>query len=156
MEEIQAARRSSGIYHANYDSNQSLNSDAHLRGISPYCIGDDILLTLATEHAAAPAGVGTASTVEHPAGGPTTYNTPSGWNDTADQPPATTPASAVPHVPFYKKRKFIISQIIIIPLGIALLFILLFPVVRAIAELILKRATLDIQGAVITRPVNNS
>ncbi|KAF4598358.1 hypothetical protein EYR38_006760 [Pleurotus pulmonarius] len=61
-----------------------------------------------------------------------------------------------PHVPFYKKRWFIISQLIIIPLGIALLFILLFPVIKAIAQLVVNRSTLDIQVAQITEPLNNT
>ncbi|KDQ27871.1 hypothetical protein PLEOSDRAFT_1112748 [Pleurotus ostreatus PC15] len=66
------------------------------------------------------------------------------------------PQPAPPHVPFYKKRWFIISQLIIIPLGIALLFILLFPVIKAIAQLVVNRSTLDIQVAQITEPLNNT
>lgn len=66
----------------------------------------------------------------------------------------TPAAAAQPTVPFYKKRKFIISQIIIIPLGIALLFILLFPVVTAIAQLVVKRSTLNVEVAAITAPQN--
>lgn len=38
---------------------------------------------------------------------------------------AAAPAGPQSHVPFYKKRKFIISQAILIPLGIVLLFVLL-------------------------------
>lgn len=59
-------------------------------------------------------------------------------------------------VPFYRRRKFIISQLIIIPLGIALLFILLFPVVKAIAQMLVNKSTLDIQSAIITNPQNDS
>ncbi|KAJ7928639.1 hypothetical protein B0H13DRAFT_1968281 [Mycena leptocephala] len=61
-----------------------------------------------------------------------------------------------PRQPFYKKRGFIISQLIIIPLGIALLFILLFPVVRAIVQLVVNRSQLSVQVAAITAPANNS
>ena len=63
---------------------------------------------------------------------------------------------AEPKPPLYKRRWFIISQIILIPLGIALLFILLFPVVRAIVALVLTKANLDVQEAIITNPVNGS
>lgn len=38
---------------------------------------------------------------------------------------AAAPAAPQSHVPFYKRRKFIISQAILIPLGIVLLFVLL-------------------------------
>ncbi|KAF8170183.1 hypothetical protein K438DRAFT_213226 [Mycena galopus ATCC 62051] len=69
---------------------------------------------------------------------------------------AAAPAQQQPKTPFYKKRGFIISQLIIIPLGIALLFILLFPVVRAIAQDIVNKSTLDIQVANITAPANDS
>ncbi|KAJ7675082.1 hypothetical protein B0H17DRAFT_1161695 [Mycena rosella] len=51
--------------------------------------------------------------------------------------------------PLLRPRSFIISQLIIIPLGIALLFILLFP-------LVVNRSTLDIQVAAITSPSNGS
>ena len=77
----------------------------------------------------------------------------SGWDDQTVPPPVVLPTRPQP---FYKRRWFIVSQIIIIPLGIALLFIVLFPVVRAIVELVVKRTNLDVQLAVITQPVNNS
>ncbi|CAA7259257.1 unnamed protein product [Cyclocybe aegerita] len=132
MEENRPARRTSGMYDAHYGSTQSLQSGASLRG-----------------HAAPPAGVATAT----PAGVvPAAPGAISGWEDPATPTPAPPPAP----VPFYKKRWFIISQIIIIPLGIALLFILLFPVVRAIVQLVLRRSNLDVQVAIIGQPVNNS
>jgi hypothetical protein len=59
-------------------------------------------------------------------------------------------------VPFYKKRSFIISQIILTPIGIALIFILLFPVVLSIVQLTVNKATLDIQTATISNPTNTS
>jgi hypothetical protein len=71
------------------------------------------------------------------------------WDDTLVVPPT-------PIQPFYKKRWFILSRIIIIPLGIALLFIILFPVVRAIVPLVVKRSELDVQVAVITQPQNTT
>lgn len=79
-------------------------------------------------------------------------------NDTANPTTAASPTAITSPLkqPFYKKRWFIISQIILIPLSIALLFILLFPVVRAIVALVIKRANLDVQAAVITQPINGS
>ncbi|KAJ7594702.1 hypothetical protein C8J56DRAFT_446479 [Mycena floridula] len=79
-----------------------------------------------------------------------------------DQPAGFTPetAAATPaaaqRVPFWKTRKFIISQIIIIPLGIVLLFVLLFPVVTAIAQLVINRSQLNILTAEISSPQNGS
>jgi hypothetical protein len=61
-----------------------------------------------------------------------------------------------PPQPFYKKRWFIISQIILIPLSIAFLFILLYPVLRAIAQLVVNKSTLDVQVATISNPQNNT
>ncbi|KAK7064212.1 hypothetical protein R3P38DRAFT_3165227 [Favolaschia claudopus] len=66
------------------------------------------------------------------------------------------PAQQQPKTPFYKKRAFIISQLIIIPLGIVLLFVLLFPVVRAIVQSVVNKSTLDVQVADITSPTNGS
>lgn len=79
-----------------------------------------------------------------------------------DQPPSSTGQPQQPQqqqqrpVPFYKRRKFIISQLILIPLAIALLFILLFPVVTAIVQLVVNRTTLNIEVAQISSPQNNS
>ncbi|TFK44582.1 hypothetical protein BDQ12DRAFT_661303 [Crucibulum laeve] len=138
MEESRPARRSSGIYDTNYGSTQSFHSGAGLRG-----------------NAAEPAGVATTTPAGIAVGGGAaaagTSNTVSGWED--QPPPAAPPA---PAQPFYKKRWFIISQIIIIPLGIALLFIILFPVIRAIVQLVVKRTTLDIQVATISNPANGT
>ncbi|KDR75403.1 hypothetical protein GALMADRAFT_553913 [Galerina marginata CBS 339.88] len=135
---MEEARQSSGIYDANYGSTHSFASGTSLRG-----------------HAAAPAGVVT-STPTGVTGRPSPAVIPSGgvsgWED---QPTPADPPLA-PHVPFYKKRWFIFSQIILIPLAIALLFIVLFPVVRAIVQLVVKRATLDITVANITQSSNSS
>jgi hypothetical protein len=48
--------------------------------------------------------------------------------------PDATPPDEQKKVPFYKKKKFIIAQCILIPIGIAMIFILLYPVVHAIAQ----------------------
>ncbi|KAJ7188457.1 hypothetical protein C8R46DRAFT_1054741 [Mycena filopes] len=136
MEQVdRPARRSSGIYHQYPGSAQSLGSDAGLRGNAPAPAGSRFSEGPATTGAGVPLG-GTGVGATAGAG--------------------AQPAAQQPQQPFYKKRWFIISQLIIIPLGIALLFILLFPVVRAIVQLVVNRSTLDIQVAAITAPSNNS
>lgn len=108
-----------------------------------------LLIPKAIGNAAGPAGTEGVST-SRPAA---PMGAVSGWDDQTAPPPAVSPAR---QQPFYKRRWFIVSQIFIIPVGIALLFIVLFPVVRAIVELVVKRTTLSVQLAVITQPVNNS
>ncbi|KAF5386260.1 hypothetical protein D9615_002421 [Tricholomella constricta] len=148
MEELRPARRSSGIQGANYGSTQSLNSEASLRGHaavpagSRFSEGTGFAQTTPVGVAPAAAGAGPETRIGTGAASP--------W----DQPSAP-PADASP-VPFYKKRWFIISQIILIPLGITLLFVMLFPVVRAIVQLVVKRTQLDIQVAIISEPRNNT
>lgn len=104
-------------------------------------------LNIIKDNAANPAGYGAPAAVSSPA--------PAGWDAWSPQGGAAA-VPVAPKQPFYKKRKFIISQIILIPLTIALLFIILFPVVRAIAALVIKRSNLDIQSVIITQPVNGS
>lgn len=65
-------------------------------------------------------------------------------------------------VPFYKKkgwwktRNALIIQGIASALGIALLFIVLFPVVRAIAQHVVNVSVLNIDTVAITSPANTS
>ncbi|KAJ7497141.1 hypothetical protein FB451DRAFT_1457944 [Mycena latifolia] len=135
---MEQARRSSGIYDHPAHSAQSLASDAGLAGHAAPQAGASRFTEVATTTGA---GV--------PVGG-------SGPGATAGEQ-QTAPAPAQPaRPPWYRRRAFIISQLIIIPLGIALIFILLWPVVRAIAQLVVNRSTLDIQVAAITAPANGS
>lgn len=130
MEQIKPAGRSSGVYDAHYD-HQSYNSADDLRGTLDMRQNSIVTLTGMSGNAAHPSGAtGVAA------------------------PIATIPQAD--KIPFYKKRNFIISQLILIPLAIALLFIILFPVVRAIAALVIKRSNLDVQRVFITEPVNSS
>ncbi|KAG6908393.1 hypothetical protein DXG01_004822 [Tephrocybe rancida] len=143
MEEIRAARRSSGIHEANYGSTQSFGSAASLRG-----------------HATAPAGsrFSEGEGLTHTTGAGVVPSAPGAFQGAPVDPfdDGPTPPPTPPAVPFYKKRWFIISQLILIPLVIALLFILLFPVVRAIVQLVIKRTQLDIESAIISQPQNNT
>ena len=72
---------------------------------------------------------------------------------------ATTPAKKVP---FYKKkgwwktRNALIAQAVLGALGIALLFIVLFPVIKAIAQLVVDRSVLNVDTAAISSPSNDS
>ncbi|GLB37240.1 putative protein of unknown function (DUF3712) [Lyophyllum shimeji] len=144
MEELRPARRSSGIQEVDYGSTHSLNSAASLRGHaaipagSRFSEGEGVARTTA-------AGVVPARGAAH-----------AGPGDVGALDRSSAPPQAAATVPFYKKRWFIISQIILIPLAIALLFILLFPVVRAIVQLVVKRSQLDIELASISQPQNNS
>ncbi|KAI0710861.1 hypothetical protein C8Q76DRAFT_623714 [Earliella scabrosa] len=58
--------------------------------------------------------------------------------------------------PFYKSKWFIITSIVGALLGIAILFILLFPVVHAIAQHLINISVLNIDQAQIVDPTNNS
>ncbi|KAF5351977.1 hypothetical protein D9756_007389 [Leucocoprinus leucothites] len=139
MEQSGPARRSSGFYDANYGSQQSFSSGAELR-----------------EHAVRPAGVTTTTAAGVPvsgAGEAAGAGEPSGWNDGAHTP-QTQPEQ--PKVPLYKRRWFIITSIVVALLGIALLFIILFPVIRAIVQLVVKRSQIDVDRAVIMNPANDS
>ncbi|KAG6891740.1 hypothetical protein C0992_006160 [Termitomyces sp. T32_za158] len=136
MEQVPPARRSSGIQEIATGSTQSLGSAASLRG-----------------HAAIPAGsrfaegTGVAQTTTADAVPPASGT---GTKEGPDQTPKP------PTKPFYRRRWFIISSLILIPLGIALLFIILFPVVRAIIQLVIKRTQLEIDAAVISHPQNDT
>ncbi|KAG2131418.1 uncharacterized protein EDB93DRAFT_1255529 [Suillus bovinus] len=74
--------------------------------------------------------------------------------------PADTNAPAVsgaaPRLPLRKRRWFIITSIVGACLGIALLFIVLFPVLRAIVQDVINQSTLNIQQAAILSPSNTS
>ncbi|KAI0739355.1 hypothetical protein C8Q80DRAFT_1123812 [Daedaleopsis nitida] len=61
-----------------------------------------------------------------------------------------------PKPPLYKRKWFIITNIIAALLGIAILFILLYPVVHAIAQHIVNVSVLNVDQAQIINPTNNS
>jgi len=58
--------------------------------------------------------------------------------------------------PIYLRRWFIITGLIGGAVGLALLFIVLWPVVKAIAQLVVNRSVLNIDQAIITNPQNGS
>ncbi|KII92866.1 hypothetical protein PLICRDRAFT_102438 [Plicaturopsis crispa FD-325 SS-3] len=71
---------------------------------------------------------------------------------------AAAPAAAATAVkpPFYRQKWFKIANAILIPIGIALLFILLYPVVKAVSQLVLNRAVLNVDTASISSPQNDT
>ena len=57
---------------------------------------------------------------------------------------------------FYKRRWFIISQVIACFVGIGLLFVLLFPVIKAISQHIVNVSKLNVDRVMISEPTNTS
>jgi hypothetical protein len=58
--------------------------------------------------------------------------------------------------PFHKRRWFIISQVIGCFVGIGLLFVLLFPVIKATAQHIVNVSELNVDRVTISEPTNTS
>ncbi|KAI9442265.1 hypothetical protein H4582DRAFT_1809416 [Lactarius indigo] len=75
----------------------------------------------------------------------------------ADPAQATIGAGgASTQTPFYRKRSFLISQAIGALVGIGLFFVLLYPVVRAIAQHVVDASTLNVDRVGIAQPSNTS
>ncbi|KAF8828949.1 hypothetical protein HHX47_DHR3000558 [Lentinula edodes] len=138
-------RRSIGLYHQEQASAESLGSQAGL-----------------ASHVRPPAGSRFSeneivrTTAAGVSGEPREGAISEGAADLDARATAAAPAAPQSHVPFYKRRKFIISQAILIPLGIVLLFVLLFPVVTAIVQDVLNNSVLGISVATISNPANSS
>jgi hypothetical protein len=72
---------------------------------------------------------------------------------------ATGAATAQPQAykpPFYLRPWFVVTGLIVGALGLGLLFIMLYPVVKAIAQLVVNRSVLNVDMAMITNPQNGS
>ncbi|KAG2368054.1 hypothetical protein BDR07DRAFT_1391769 [Suillus spraguei] len=87
--------------------------------------------------------------------GPAEAHVPQSECQPTDTDTAAVPVAAL-KPPLYKRKWFIITSIVGVCLGIALLFIILFPVLRAIVQYIINRSTLNIQRAAILSPSNTS
>lgn len=61
-----------------------------------------------------------------------------------------------PKPPLWKRKWFIITNIVVALLGIAILFILLYPVVHAIAQHIVNVSVLNVDQVQIINPTNTS
>lgn len=68
--------------------------------------------------------------------------------------PEPTPKSSKP--PVYRRRWFFFTGLFSGAVGLALLFIVLWPVVKAIAQLVVNRSVLNVDQAIITNPQNGS
>ncbi|KAI9459106.1 hypothetical protein F5148DRAFT_1219463, partial [Russula earlei] len=64
--------------------------------------------------------------------------------------------SASKETPIYRRRSFLISLTIISLTGIGLLFVLLYPVVKAVAQHVMNTSTLNVDRVVISGPTNTS
>ncbi|KAI0668274.1 hypothetical protein C8Q78DRAFT_1081656 [Trametes maxima] len=73
-----------------------------------------------------------------------------------DVRPEDVPRAVSTKPPLYKRRWFIITNVVGACLGIAILFILLYPVVHAIAQHIVNVSVLNVDRVAITKPTNNS
>lgn len=58
--------------------------------------------------------------------------------------------------PFCRKPSFLICQGLALVIGIGLLFLLLYPVVGAIAQHVVNVSRLNVDSVAITRPTNTS
>ncbi|KAI5120964.1 hypothetical protein M0805_006636 [Coniferiporia weirii] len=177
MEEVEHARVSSGIYY-NDSAHPSIHSATSLAGhaadpagafeqtepgpASPALSNSSRFQEgpFSDAHAVGATGVGTVPAEATGAPGP---SEPAPAADAAVGAGAAA-AAAVPaqRVPFYrrpgwwKSRNALICQGVTAALGIALLFIILFPVVRAIAQHVVNVSVLNIDTAAITSPANTS
>ena len=61
-----------------------------------------------------------------------------------------------PKIPLYKRRWFIIMNIVVALISIVVLFILLYPVTHAIAQRLVNSAVINIDSAILTNPTDNS
>ncbi|EPQ57376.1 hypothetical protein GLOTRDRAFT_120580 [Gloeophyllum trabeum ATCC 11539] len=146
MEEVNRARISSGIFGAGQGN----------LGASTHSLGADSTAGL-TAHVAPPAGVEDVPAIAPAAGASgqgSAGNAGYTGQGSATEQIATAPAQPKP--PLYKRRWFIITNIVLSLLGIALLFILLFPVVAAIAQHVVNVSVLNIDKAAIQEPQNTS
>ena len=153
----QLASEPSGIANPSIAS----RSNASLPGTSSL-VSCSTSLTFSSGNAVPPAGAADHddNPFADPPDGTVLTTTPAGAPvaTTAVEPPTgqEQPPTAPPKPPLYKRRWFIITNIVGACIGIALLFIVLFPVVKAIIQDVVNKTTLDITSAAIINPTNTS
>ncbi|KAH7888371.1 hypothetical protein F5I97DRAFT_2002257 [Phlebopus sp. FC_14] len=143
MEQVQLHDgQSTGIFNENFSDNTPHRSTTSLAG-------------KLSGHAAPPAGTQAEDDPSPFADPPATEPQA---EKTEEQPTETdaAPASTPPKPPLYKRRWFIITSIVGACLGIALLFIILFPVIKAIIQYVVNKTVLNISEAALTNPTNSS
>ena len=84
--------------------------------------------------------------------------TPDGvhWEHTRNSQSSEKAGGASEKKPLYKRRWFIISQVIACFVGIGLFFVLLFPIIKAIAQHIVNVSRLNVDRVMILEPTNTS
>ena len=87
-----------------------------------------------------------------------TYSEPGddGCDHTGEFPSMKWDGGASKGIPLYRKPSFLICQAVILVVGFALLFVLLYPVVGAIAQHIVNVSKLNVDRVAITGPTNSS
>ncbi|KAI0256058.1 hypothetical protein BJV78DRAFT_435519 [Lactifluus subvellereus] len=78
------------------------------------------------------------------------------WNNVGGQGRVPQSGGASTNIPFYRKHSFLISRVIAALVGIGLLFVLLYPVVKVIAQHIVNVSQLNIDRVAILQPTNTS
>jgi hypothetical protein len=77
-------------------------------------------------------------------------------SDVPGQSEKGAPVATTPKIPFYKRRNFIICQVVFAIIGIVMIFVMLWPVVHAIAQHVLDVSEMHIESSVIQSPSNES
>ncbi|KDQ57731.1 hypothetical protein JAAARDRAFT_69819 [Jaapia argillacea MUCL 33604] len=145
MEETLRAREGSDVFGGgtfgesvnSFNSSTSLRNNAAAPGTTEVSTSDP-----SANPANAGGEVGSNEETEN------TGQQPLGGVDAA-QPPT-------PKQPLYKRRWFIITNVVLSLLGIALLFIVLYPVVAAIAQHVVNVSVLNVNEAAILQPQNTT
>lgn len=68
----------------------------------------------------------------------------------------TEPGAVEEGTPFYEKKLFLVGLVVGALIGIGLLFVILYPVVGAIAQHIVDVSTVGVDAAAIVQPSNTS
>ncbi|KAG1851680.1 hypothetical protein F4604DRAFT_1933963 [Suillus subluteus] len=158
MEELPSTGR--GIYQEKFDSSTYTlggRSTLSLRGhAAPIAGTDSAGAQLESDPFTDPFARTTLAGIEiHAPAHQTEADAPQPEDQPTDTDAAAVPVVA-PRLPLYKRRWFIVISIVGACLGIALLFIILFPVLRAIVQYVINQSTLNIQQAAILSPSNTS
>ncbi|KAK1218918.1 hypothetical protein PQX77_018360 [Marasmius sp. AFHP31] len=154
---MEHARRSSGIYDGSFPPHGSNTSLSGLAGNaaapagSRFSEAQDERIARTTAAGVHPQSTPSSSGVD-PSHDP--FADPNASANRQEQPAQA--AQQGPKPPLYKRKWFLWCMGISIPLGIALLFIILFPVVKAIVQLVVNKSQLEVSSAQIINPQNDT
>ncbi|KAL0580357.1 hypothetical protein V5O48_000210 [Marasmius crinis-equi] len=149
---MEHARRSSGIYDGSFAAHGSSTSVTGLAANAAAPAGSRFSEPR-DDGVARTTGAGVQPQSSYGAGNDPFAN-PNASTSSHERPSQA--AQQAPQLPIYKRKWFRWCAIISIPLGIALLFIILFPVVKAIVQLTVNKSHLGVDVAQISNPQNNS